>query len=206
MNINFKQQSGFTLAELLIALAILGIIATFTIPKVLQNQQDTQWEAGGKEFASMLSGAFQAYKSENTLTSTTTVGDLTPYMNYVRIDTVSVIDQPYGTAGTAVCGSGSSTCLALHSGAITRITFGRCFFGNTNNHAISFSYDPDGQVTDAGGPATGRGKLLGFVLYYNGRITSKDSVLPNTIIGLPNCAGTTLTNPNPAEKPEWFDW
>ena len=30
---------GFTLAELLVAIGILGVIATFTIPKVLQAQQ-----------------------------------------------------------------------------------------------------------------------------------------------------------------------
>lgn len=33
---------GFTLAELLIALAILGVIATFTIPKVLQSSRTAQ--------------------------------------------------------------------------------------------------------------------------------------------------------------------
>lgn len=33
-------QKGFTLAELLISLAILGVIATFTIPKILSSQQN----------------------------------------------------------------------------------------------------------------------------------------------------------------------
>ncbi|MCE3236975.1 MAG: hypothetical protein K0Q50_3167, partial [Vampirovibrio sp.] len=31
----YRSVSGFTLAELLISLAILGVIATFTIPKIL---------------------------------------------------------------------------------------------------------------------------------------------------------------------------
>lgn len=39
------KKAGFTLAELLISLAILGVIATFTIPKVLNAQQDSKRKA-----------------------------------------------------------------------------------------------------------------------------------------------------------------
>ena len=50
-----KQHPGFTLVELLIALAILGTIATFTIPKVLQTQQDGKFKSIGKEAAGFVS-------------------------------------------------------------------------------------------------------------------------------------------------------
>ena len=40
---------GFTLAELLIALLILGVVATFTIPKVLQSQANSQKKAVFRE-------------------------------------------------------------------------------------------------------------------------------------------------------------
>ena len=46
-NLVFK--SGFTLSELLIALAILGLIATFTIPKILQSTQNQSLRASLKE-------------------------------------------------------------------------------------------------------------------------------------------------------------
>ena len=57
------KQRGFTLAELLIALGILGVIATFTIPKVLQTNQNAQWQATGKEAIAMISGACMRAKS-----------------------------------------------------------------------------------------------------------------------------------------------
>ena len=36
---------GFTLAELLVALSVLGVMATFTIPKMLQNQENSKRKA-----------------------------------------------------------------------------------------------------------------------------------------------------------------
>ena len=40
-----RQQPGFTLAELLIALVTLGVIATFTIPKILDSSSDSKLDA-----------------------------------------------------------------------------------------------------------------------------------------------------------------
>jgi prepilin-type N-terminal cleavage/methylation domain-containing protein len=48
---------GFTLAELLIALAILGIIATFVIPKIISSQQSGKKQAIFKETIGALSEA-----------------------------------------------------------------------------------------------------------------------------------------------------
>lgn len=56
-----KQHRGFTLAELLISLAILGVIATFTIPKILANQQNSQKKAVFKESISAVSNAVYIY-------------------------------------------------------------------------------------------------------------------------------------------------
>jgi len=57
---------GFTLSELLIALALLGLIATFTIPKVVQNILKTNYTAIYKE----------AYSSFSHLTSDATTEGL----------------------------------------------------------------------------------------------------------------------------------
>ena len=65
---------GFTLAELLIALAILGVIATFAIPKVLNSQQDGKLNAIGKETAAALSEAYQVYRLNSTVTTACVAG------------------------------------------------------------------------------------------------------------------------------------
>lgn len=48
-NLRSPRKDGFTLSELLIALAILGIIAIFTIPKILMTTQDSRKQAILKE-------------------------------------------------------------------------------------------------------------------------------------------------------------
>lgn len=56
-----QRQSGFTLAELLIALTILGLIATFTIPKILVSQQKQTYNVAEKEAIASVSSACQLY-------------------------------------------------------------------------------------------------------------------------------------------------
>ena len=57
-------QPAFTLAELLIALAILGVIATFTIPKILSGSTDAKWNASAKGAMTMVEGAYADYQIE----------------------------------------------------------------------------------------------------------------------------------------------
>lgn len=49
----------------MIALAILGVITTFTIPKVLNSQQNGKFKAIAKEDMSMVSAAYQQYVLTN---------------------------------------------------------------------------------------------------------------------------------------------
>lgn len=53
-----RQTTGFTLAELLISLAILGVIATFTIPKVLNSIQSGEKKAIFRETIAATSNIF----------------------------------------------------------------------------------------------------------------------------------------------------
>ena len=155
---------AFTLAELLIALAILGVIATFTIPKILESGSDSKFNSIAKEAAGMVSGAYQNYKLENTASASTTFGDLTPYMNYVKVDTAILIDATYNST-TADCGTVNTDCIVLHNGAIL-LYITSSFTDTSSTSALIFNIDPDGKVTTTGAAGT-PGKALPVSLYYN---------------------------------------
>lgn len=199
MPFNSRNQ-GFTLAELLISLAILGVIATFTIPKILVTQQNQKHSAIVKEAASMVSGVYSAYKLQNIATSGTSFGDLTPYMNYLRVDNSTTIDTFYGQ-GSRTCNSVNYGCLKLHNGATllyaSDITSG--FFGGTGTtNGIYFIVDPDGSETD--GTTNGPGKGTEFWLYYNGKVTSKANTFPQV------CNSGNCYVPSGNEDPPYFNW
>jgi len=187
---------GFTLAELLISLAILGVIATFTIPKILTAQQNSQYNAKAKEAAAMISAAYESYKQQgNTPNTNTSAGNLTPFMNYVAVDSSSSIDLMY-TDTTRAC-TGGYGCIKLHNGGMLLWASGG-FMGTASTNAIYFYFDPDGIVTD--GTTNGPGKSTCFWLYYNGRITSYANLTAGTIY-----AGGTA-GPNSSYDPPWFQW
>lgn len=166
---------GFTLSELLIALAILGVIATFTIPKVLQSQQDGKYKAMAKEAAGAITEAYVRYRFKNAPTNSTAPKDLTPYFNYVSVDTSSSMDGEF-TGGAWPCNS-SEPCLRLHNGSV--IFFRAQTFGGTaSTNVISFYFDPDGKETD--GTTNGPGKSLRLFLYYDGKLSTDSTLRPNT--------------------------
>lgn len=136
---------GFTLAELLIAVAILGVIAAFTIPKVLQSQQNEKYKARAKEGAAMVATAYQLLLQNGGNPTTQGMDSLTPYMNYIKADSNSTVDYPQ-TLSSVVCGSTSyNKCLLLSNGSILRYgTSALDTWGGTNTtNALWFDIDPD---------------------------------------------------------------
>lgn len=53
----FKKVKGFTLAEILVTLMIIGIIAALTIPSLIQNTKKNEYVAGLKKASSSFSDA-----------------------------------------------------------------------------------------------------------------------------------------------------
>ncbi|HEY9687449.1 MAG TPA: type II secretion system protein [Coleofasciculaceae cyanobacterium] len=193
-----RSPRGFSLTEVLISLLIIAQIATFTIPKVLTSQQNRQFEASGKEAIATVSAVFQQHLINGKLSSATTFGDLTQYMNYIALDTTTPLDDWQGATPNAGTSCANYRCLRLHNGSKILWDPAESFGGTATTNVISFSVDPDGKITD--GTANGPGHSLYIMLYYNGRITDIGNVAPT------GTSSKYTWSKNTAAVPSWFTW
>ncbi len=184
---------GFTLAELLIALSILGLIATFTIPKILANQQNQKFNAMAKEAAGAIAAAYQAYQITPGVTTSMFANDLLKNsINYSSLDITSSIDNRPSGNGTDTDCNAVTPCYRLANGSVLRPQLCK-FPALTGLYIITFLFDPDGIDTD-------KDDSLMFVLYADGKIMTRATVLANSG-GTANCnpgagAGTTAMDPD----------
>ena len=189
--LNNSKPCGFTLAELLIALAILGIVATFTIPKVLNSQANNANKSAAKEAAGMVSEAYQTYIRENGYSTSLKMSDLTPYLNYVSFRTIGSFDLNSCT-GVLNC-STTSFCLNLHNGGLLHMD-NVISFGSTDTTAgLRFAFDPDGVTSSVKG--------VPFFIYYNGLLRTRETMQPNTAN-----SSTGDHDPQAGCDPTWFNW
>ena len=80
---------GFTLAEVLITLAIIGIVAALTIPTLIQNFQTRSWDTASEVFQRKLGEALRVMNVQGTLAGYTTteafVDELSKHIKITRI-------------------------------------------------------------------------------------------------------------------------
>ena len=87
-------KKGFTLAEVLITLAIIGVVAALTIPSVIVKTQQQEFKTGAKKAISVLSQAMQLTEVKDGYTPFTTsqearndfIDALMNNMNIVKVD------------------------------------------------------------------------------------------------------------------------
>ena len=155
---------GFTLAELLVSLAILGVIAVFAIPKILDSQSASEANKHKEvvqQTAQNLIGAYARYRSDKRPTANFGLRDLTPYMNYVKVDLASTYDVEAGNPGSYSCNAWVP-CLRLQNGAIVAYytnnsspPSGGYLGGTTDKHYVILRVDPDGKLTDTAAGSSG---------------------------------------------------
>ena len=117
---SFKRKAiGFTLAELLIALLVLGVIATFTIPKILQNQQDQRKKSIYRETIAALSSILYAGVLDKTLDKNNFEIYFPDHMNMLKMCTVDPVAEgcwaDSGTYPTSLSPF-TNTAFVMHNG------------------------------------------------------------------------------------------
>lgn len=65
----YKQKTGFTLAEVLLTLTIIGIVAALTIPSLVNNINDVEMVSRLKKYQSVLAQATINYMTQNNYSS-----------------------------------------------------------------------------------------------------------------------------------------
>jgi prepilin-type N-terminal cleavage/methylation domain-containing protein len=175
---------AFTIAELLIALAIMGLLAAITIPKFLMVDQGSQNKTKSRQVAEMIAVAYMAYQQDKVVTSAMPGNALTPYFNYLRVDTTSTLD------GGSNCFSSDWECVRLHNGGTLQYAKLTSFGGTASTNAMAFCFDPDGVQNGQG--------LVVFWLFYDGRVKSWGNI-PNNTCNSYAC-GSAVPDPT------WFNW
>ena len=84
-----RKKAAFTLAEVLITLAIIGIVAALTIPTLVQNYQERAWGTASQVFQRKLGEALRVMNVQGTLAGYTTteafVDELSKHIKITRI-------------------------------------------------------------------------------------------------------------------------
>ena len=80
-----RKKSGFSLVEVMIALGIMALLATFAIPKFRTTADTKMSKEKVKHVASEIISAYQKYKAEKNPTSEFRFNELAPYLNYIKI-------------------------------------------------------------------------------------------------------------------------
>jgi len=172
-----KPLIGFSLAELLITLAIMGVLMTFTVPALIGSANSNlsgKQSAMAKDVAYMLVSAYEQYRQANSTVSTNTSAvNLTPYLNYITTDTSSQTDTTPNNGVTYyyTC-SATRLCLKLHNGGMLML-HSESFAGTATTNTIQASFDPNiSSISNTNG-SDGPNKAVQFELYYDGTLKTR---------------------------------
>jgi len=195
---------GFTLAEVLITLGIIGVVAALTMPTLMSSTQGAQYKAAYKKALSALNQmvtlnvALDDYNFNETTSTTGTTGTQNMYsMIKNRMNVVKA-------AGTGLTQTTLGYMISSNSGATTADSTGAGNYTLFFNDGITFSFpvgsygctmQSNGYVLDGSqtGPTTSNSSLCKGFVDVNGQKP------PNKFIKCTTGSGDTCEVTNPVD-------
>ena len=111
-----NRKSGFTLVEIMIVVAIIGLLAAIAVPSFLSARKKSQQKACLNNLR-QISGAIDQYKLDNA-NSTPTLANLVGATAYIKATPVCPAGGTYSidaAAGTASCAGATDVGTYTHS-------------------------------------------------------------------------------------------
>jgi len=176
---------GFTLAELLIVLGIIGVIAALTMPTLLSNTQGAQYKAAYKKALSVLSQAvvLNIALDDYNLADTTVTGTATTDQSIYTLfkNRMNVVKTTNGAIGYTINANGNT---------FTQVATNYTLFFNDG---IVFSF-PAGAVGCTKDPTLGT-----FSPNCKGFIDVNGQKAPNKVVKCDTGSGDTCQVTNPTD-------
>ena len=192
------KKSGFTLAEVLITLGIIGVVASMTIPNLIANTNSAKFRSGAKKSISTLAQAglmgmaqFDVdYSGITTACTSTPKNDILPanqticgLLNSTLTGTTMVTNSPYSSAGVAFNGGPNVGTTATGAAGISNVAW----LQMADGVIFAFSRSAQGCTITGQLNATKYGELNSTSANCRGYIDVNGTTLPNKEV---NCGST----------------
>ncbi len=220
----FSKAKGLTLAEVIIALVLLAVLATILLPPQLINTGEAKLLNQAKEVASELSLAYISLANLADTTDATTTADVIARANYVRIvnngsQSIQVrfrvadgqpdqgCDSTSGVLCISTC-TATKPCLVMQNGGLLQYDADANFNAITfpapppppyNRYALRFLFDPDGSTPIQTASV--------FYLFFGGRVSTEQNIDRTLVTDTDNVTPRYTSTGVAIRDPEYiFSW
>ncbi len=181
-----EHSKGFTLAEVLITLAIIGVVAAISIPSVISNSQQQEFKTGLRKAVSVLNSAItmnMALDGETPYDNANTFAFLQKHMSVVK--TISQLpwrSQYVGWDGSVSFNSGKNGAFYTTDGMrfefddwtyTTQLSDKNLKLHESSNQACFTSINPTNKTQDQDAPEVNCGGCGSYGLKHNPNNTTK---------------------------------
>jgi len=178
----YTKKRGFTLAEILIVLTVIGVIATITLPQLTGGVDEAQCKAGLKKAYSTIANIAAIQASENNLPTSATKEAAFDFFSAIS-ENIKV--EGYSTAAVATTSPSSKVTPDSIKGAVTwnSVSFGDTTGGTLSGSALGdTTWSPWVVATDEMAYSTLKGGGCGTMAAINKSDTTAGSAMASACV------------------------